>query len=188
MLDIIKDSKNGIILVNKDAGWKSFDVVKKIKYTLKITKVGHGGALDKFAQGLMLIFFGKKSTRLSLISLEEVKTYHAIIKLGMSTDTDDPEGKVIKQFNKKIIIGEDIKEKNILNVLKDFVGEIQQIPPLYSAKKIEGKRASDLVRAGKKVKLLPKSVKIHFYKRSPFKPLPENMFIKYYNLVLLLLF
>jgi tRNA pseudouridine55 synthase len=157
-----RENRNGILLVDKEAGWKSFDVVKKIRYTLKVNKVGHGGALDRFAEGLMIIFYGKKATRLSQISLEEVKTYKAIVRLGVATDTDDPEGNIIKRFEGEIEIGKNVSEKDIMDVLSGFVGEIEQVPPLYSAKKIGGKRASDLVRAGEKVELMPKKVKIHY--------------------------
>ena len=129
-----------IINLNKPIGWTSFDVCKKIKRITKEKKVGHGGTLDPFASGVLIIGTGKDTKKLKYIT-EENKSYDASLLLGEVTDTLDTEGRVVQQ--KKIPI---LSERKIKNTLKLFVGQYIQTPPMYSAKKVAGKKLYEYAR------------------------------------------
>ncbi len=144
----------GIIPVNKPEGWTSFDVVNKLKHKLKPLKVGHLGTLDPMATGVLLVTIGK-ATKLFDLMQEKKKTYVATFEFGYLTDTLDKTGEIIERCD-KIPTLEAIKL-----VLPDFVGKISQIPPKYSAKSINGKRAYDLARSGVEFELKPKIVEIY---------------------------
>jgi len=144
-----------ILLIDKPKGISSFDVIRILRKKLKIKKMGHAGTLDPLATGLLIIGVGKGTKKLSQF-LKLDKEYVAKIKLGAVSDTYDKEGKI-----KEIKI-EKVPEKiKVEKVVESFVGEISQTPPLYSAKKIKGKRAYQLARRGIEVKLKPKKVKIY---------------------------
>lgn len=150
---------NGILLIDKPSGWTSFDVVAKVrgilrKETGQKVKIGHTGTLDPLAIGLLVLLIGnytKKATELSKLD----KTYEVTMKLGETSTTGDAEGQISNISNKKPT------QIELENVLKSFVGEIEQIPPVFSAVKVGGQRAYKLARAGKEVKLEPRKVKIH---------------------------
>ena len=129
-----------IINLNKPIGWTSFDVCKKIKNITKEKKVGHGGTLDPFASGVLIVGTGKDTKKLKYIS-DEKKSYDASLFLGEITDTLDVEGKVIQK--KKV---PSLSERNINNVLESFIGNYSQIPPMYSAKKVAGKKLYEYAR------------------------------------------
>ena len=129
-----------IINLNKPIGWTSFDVCKKIKRITKEKKVGHAGTLDPFASGVLIIGTGKDTKKLKNIS-DKNKSYDASILLGEITDTLDVEGKV---FQKKKV--PNLSERKIKNVLKLFIGEYIQTPPMYSAKKVAGKKLYEYAR------------------------------------------
>ena len=143
----------GIIPINKPVGWTSFDVVNKLKYRLKPLKVGHLGTLDPMATGILLVTVGK-ATKLFDLMQEKNKTYIAEFEFGYETDTLDTTGKFMEK-SLKIPTKDDI-----LNVLPNFVGKISQIPPKYSAKSVNGKRAYDLARQNIEFELKPKLVEI----------------------------
>lgn len=134
-----------VILMNKEETWTSFDVVNKLRYFLKIKKVGHAGTLDPFASGLLIIGVGKGTKSLAEFS-DLSKCYQAVIQFGVKTDTLDRTGKILAE---KSINGLTIN--NINQAVDSLKGEIEQIPPMYSAKKVDGKRLYKLARKNKVV-------------------------------------
>jgi tRNA pseudouridine55 synthase len=135
-----------ILNINKPIGWTSFDVVKKIRFITKEKKVGHGGTLDPFAEGVLVIATGKDTKQLTEITGTD-KSYIATIKLGQITNTLDTEGVIIE---KKEIPS--LNNDKIVKVLNTFLGETRQTPPMFSAKKIGGKRLYELARKNIEVK------------------------------------
>ncbi len=146
--------KGQIININKPEGWSSFDVVRKIRYHIHVKKIGHAGTLDPFASGVLLICTGKATKRVQEL-MNYDKEYWAHIELGKTTDTYDITGKVQKQNSPPHVIIDEIKE-----ICYRFKGEIYQIPPMFSAIKINGKRLYKLARKGLTVKRNPRKVKI----------------------------
>lgn len=132
---------NGIIVINKEADWTSFDVVAKLKGVLKERRIGHGGTLDPMATGVLLVFIGK-ATKACDILPNEYKSYRAKFKLGITTDTLDITGTVLETFEKKAT------EQDVKDTAEKFVGEIMQVPPMYSAIKINGQKLCNLARQG----------------------------------------
>lgn len=145
---------NGIIIINKPYGFTSFDVVAKLRNILSIKKIGHGGTLDPIATGVLPIFVGKATKIIDIIQ-DQNKEYVAFFKLGISTDTQDITGNIISEKNLFI------SKKDINNILNNFIGNISQIPPMYSAIKINGKRLYELARQGKEVERQPRNVTIY---------------------------
>jgi len=143
----------GVIAINKPKDWTSFDVVNKIKYKVKPLKVGHLGTLDPMATGVLLVTIGQ-ATKLFDLMQEKQKTYVATFEFGYLTDTLDSMGKIIEKSDKLPTINE------IQAVLPNFIGEISQIPPKYSAKSVNGQRAYNLARKGVEFELKPKLVTI----------------------------
>ena len=143
----------GFINLNKPAGFTSHDCVAKIRRILNTKKVGHGGTLDPAATGVLPIAVGK-ATRL-LQFLPTAKAYRARIRLGMKTTTDDLEGEVISTQPTVNIAPTDIQ-----NCLSNFIGTIEQIPPIYSAIKKQGKKLYELARKGEKVNVPPRTITI----------------------------
>ena len=147
-------TKIGFINLNKPAGFTSHDCVAKIRRLLKTQKIGHGGTLDPAATGVLPIAVGK-ATRL-LQFLPETKAYRARIRLGVTTTTDDLEGEIISSQ-----VVEDLKLENITPYLSKLTGTIEQVPPMYSAIKREGKKLYELARKGKQVALPSRIVTIY---------------------------
>ena len=145
---------DAIVNVWKPIGWTSFDVVKKIRGSVKPSKVGHAGTLDPFAEGVLVICIGRMTKKVESLMNHE-KEYVATIQLGAETDTLDTEGKVIKQANIT-----PLSNKKIESLLNTFLGESDQIPPMYSALKIKGKRLYKLAREGKVVERKPRKITI----------------------------
>ena len=147
---------DGIIVVNKPKGCTSHDVVYKVK---KITgeKVGHTGTLDPNATGVLPLLIGK-GTLLSKYLINHDKTYEVTLKLGEKTDTADSEGNVIEQ---KEIETKIFNEDNIKNVLDSFIGKHKQIPPMYSAIKVNGKKLYEYARKKEKVEVPPRNIEIY---------------------------
>ena len=152
------NSYDGIVLIDKNGGETSFDVVKNVRKILKIKKVGHAGTLDPFATGLLIILLGQ-GTKLCPYIMAEEKTYRAVVRLGVETDTQDPTGRVVRTKTVPDFDPEYINEK-----ASGFIGEIEQVPPIFSAVKIRGKRAYKLARQGIKVDLKSRKTRIHFLK------------------------
>lgn len=158
----LSDFQNGkFILIDKDKDWTSFDVVNKIRSTLKYhfnikkIKVGHAGTLDPLATGLLIIGTGKKTKELQTHQ-DAPKEYVTTIKLGATTPSFDLETDENETFST-----ENITENEIISTLKSFIGKQQQIPSSYSAKWINGKRAYDSARKGEKVELKPVDIEIY---------------------------
>lgn len=143
----------GFINLNKPDGFTSHDCVAKLRKLLDTKKVGHGGTLDPSATGVLPIAVGK-ATRL-LQFLPEPKAYRARIRLGVVTTTDDLEGEIIKTADTA-----NIESSQITNALNNFVGTIEQVPPIYSAIKKNGKKLYDLARKGEEVEIEPRTVTI----------------------------
>lgn len=147
---------DGIIVVNKPKGKTSHDIVSKTKKTLN-EKVGHTGTLDPNATGVLPLLIGK-GTELSKYLINHDKTYEAVLQLGEKRDTGDVEGKVIEEKD----VPEKCFEAQIINnTFKRFVGKQQQIPPIYSALKINGKKLYEYARKGEEVKIEPRQIEIY---------------------------
>ncbi|MCC5831781.1 MAG: tRNA pseudouridine(55) synthase TruB [Chlamydiales bacterium] len=144
----------GILLVDKPQGRTSFSLIRSLRRLTGIRKIGHAGTLDPFATGVMVMLIGREYTRLSDKLLFQDKEYIAELSLGVSTDTYDCDGKVVAR-SKKIPSFEQIE-----NALGYFQGEIEQIPPMFSAKKIGGKKLYELARNGEEIERTPAIVKV----------------------------
>ncbi len=165
---------NGILLVDKPSEWTSFDVVAKVRGILKKSgiskpKVGHTGTLDPLATGLLVLLIGnytKKASEFSKLN----KTYKVTMRLGETSTTGDEEGEK-QAISKRVPSGKEIED-----TLKQFVGELEQTPPAYSAIKVNGQRAYKLARAGKKVELEPRQITIYKLQMTSYK-YPEIKFV-----------
>lgn len=146
---------DGIIIINKEKNWTSNDIVQKLKHTFH-EKTGHTGTLDPLATGVLPILIGK-GTSLSKYLVNHDKEYIATIKLGEKTTTGDSEGDVIE---KKLVTDEMLNMEFVKNVLECFMGKQSQIPPMYSAIKVDGKKLYEYARSGKTVDVKPRSIEI----------------------------
>ena len=147
---------DGIIVINKPKNCTSHDVVRKAKNILN-EKVGHTGTLDPNATGVLPLLVGK-GTQISKYLINHDKTYEAVLKLGEKTDTADVEGQVIET---KEVEPSNLKKENIENVLKTLVGKQQQIPPMYSAIKVNGKKLYEYARNGENIEIEPRTIEIY---------------------------
>lgn len=145
---------NGIVIIDKPAGWTSQDVVSKLRGVLHTKRIGHGGTLDPMATGVLPVFVGRATRGVEFFEHAE-KTYEAVLQLGITTDTEDTSGIVLEE--KEV----SISEADLLDVLPRFRGEILQVPPMYSALKVNGKKLYELARAGKEVERQPRPITIH---------------------------
>ncbi len=143
----------GILIVDKPSGWTSFDVIAKLRGVLKTKKLGHSGTLDPMATGVLPVFCGGASKAVDLQENHD-KTYRAVLQLGIKTDTGDCTGEVLQQ--KEVTAG----EKELLEILPQFIGEISQLPPMYSAVKVNGQALYKAARAGITVERKPRKVNI----------------------------
>ena len=144
---------NGIVIIDKPAGWTSQDVVSKLRGVLRTRRIGHGGTLDPMATGVLPVFVGRATRGVEFFEHAE-KTYEATLRLGLTTDTEDISGTVLEE--KEV----SISEADFLGVLPQFRGKIQQIPPMYSALKVNGQKLYDLARKGKEVERQPREIEI----------------------------
>jgi len=145
---------NGIICINKPEGFTSFDVIAKMRGILKMKKLGYSGTLDPMATGVLPVFAGGATKAISLVP-ETGKSYRAGFRLGVVTDTYDTSGKILeeKEFS--------INKETVEQALVSFRGEITQLPPMYSAVQVNGKRLYDLARKGMTVERQPRPITIH---------------------------
>lgn len=145
---------NGIINVYKESGFTSHDVVAKLRGILHQKKIGHTGTLDPEATGVLPVCLGN-ATRLCDMITDKSKEYRAVLLLGVSTDTEDATGKILstKAVN--------VTEEDIIKAVKSFIGEYNQIPPMYSALKVNGKKLCDLARKGIEIERKPREVFIY---------------------------
>lgn len=144
---------DGVINVYKEAGYTSHDVVAKMRGILKQKKIGHTGTLDPDAEGVLPVCLGK-GTRLCDMLTDKTKTYQAVLLLGQETDTQDTSGEVLATCPVEV------SEEQIHRAVMSFVGEYAQVPPMYSALKVSGKKLYELARAGKEVERQARQVEI----------------------------
>lgn len=165
-----------LLIIDKPYNWSSFDVVKKIRtkiktmYGIKKIKVGHAGTLDPLATGLLLVCTGKMTKKISELQ-NQLKTYTGTLILGSTTPSFDKETEINNFYNLN-----HINKKLINKVLPNFIGEINQTPPIYSAIKKDGKRLYELAREGKKIKISSRKVFIKKFEITRFE-LPEVDFL-----------
>jgi tRNA pseudouridine55 synthase len=152
-------SVDGLLLVDKPAGMTSHDVVLIVRRAYGERSIGHLGTLDPFATGLLVLLLGH-STRLATFIENEPKEYEATIRFGFETDTDDCTGVVLRSVDHAPLASMP-SEEAIAKAIALLTGEIQQVPPIYSAKKINGTRAYDIAREGGEVQLAPVPVTVH---------------------------
>ncbi len=146
-----------LLLIDKPKGMTSHDVVERVREITREKKVGHGGTLDPNATGLLVVGVGRESTKkLGEIAKNTRKTYEAEIFLGEERDTDDSEGIVISKARHVLVPS----KNEIEDILYSFIGNQEQVPPKYSAIRISGKKAYELARKGKRVKLKPRTISI----------------------------
>lgn len=144
---------NGVINIYKEKGFTSHDVVAKMRGILKQKKIGHTGTLDPEAEGVLPVCLGS-ATRICDMLTDKEKEYEAVMRLGVETDTQDLTGTIIKEMPVTV------SEKEVSDVMQGFVGEYGQIPPMYSALKVNGKRLYELARQGKEVERKPRNITI----------------------------
>lgn len=145
---------NGVINIYKERGFTSHDVVAKLRGILKQKKIGHTGTLDPDAEGVLPVCLGK-GTRLCDMLTDHSKVYEAVLLLGQSTDTQDVSGNVLQEAPV------DVSEEEVREAIMSFVGPYDQIPPMYSALKVNGQKLCDLARAGKEVERKARTVEIY---------------------------
>ena len=162
----LKKALSGVLVVDKPVGMTSHDVVAKIRKGTGLRRVGHTGTLDPRASGVLVVLLGP-AVRLSEYLLSEEKSYEAIIRFGAISDTYDGDGQ-ITALDAAVPQDEDI----IQNAMAGFVGELQQVPPAYSAIKIKGRKAYDMARNGETVELQPRRITVHDFEFVEYNP-PE---------------
>lgn len=145
--------KQGVLLVNKPTGYTSFDVIAVLRGILKERRLGHTGTLDPMATGVLPVLIGK-AARAADILPDSSKSYEADFVLGMSTDTQDTSGETVKTSDKRV------NEQDVLSALNSFKGKIMQLPPMYSAVSVNGKRLYELARQGIEVERQPREIEI----------------------------
>lgn len=165
----METSPDRLLLVDKPLGWTSFDVVNKLRYRLKIKKIGHAGTLDPLATGLLILCTGKMTKRIDEYQAQE-KEYTGKFIIGQTTPSHDLETTVTETLDISSIADEQLRQ-----TAKKFTGVLQQIPPLHSAIKVDGKRAYALARKGKDVELKPREVTISHFEITQIKK-PEVWF------------
>ena len=148
-------TKDGLILLNKSKGVSSFAAINELKRKIRAKKVGHAGTLDPMAEGLMIVMIND-ATKFSDDLMKKEKEYYVEMELGYKTDTYDLEGAVVERYESEI----SVSNAQIIKVINSFRGKIKQIPPMYSAIKIDGKKLYDLARKGVEVERTERNVEI----------------------------
>ena len=144
---------NGIVIIHKPQGWTSQDVTARLRRVYNTRRIGHGGTLDPMATGVLPVFVGRATRGVEFFEHAE-KTYEATLQLGLTTDTEDTSGELLTRQEVSLT------EEEFLNILPRFRGKIQQVPPMYSALKINGQKLVDLARKGKTVERQPREIEI----------------------------
>ena len=157
-------SADGILVLDKPAGISSMDVVRRIKRASGMRRVGHGGTLDPMATGVIPICLGR-ATRMMEYMFDSSKEYLGEVRLGISTDSYDAEGEIISRSDPSGVEREDIED-----VLNRFLGQIEQVPPMFSALKRKGKRLYELARQGIEVEREPRSMTVHSIRLEDWNP------------------
>ena len=145
---------NGIVIIDKPQGWTSQDVTARLRRVFQTRRIGHGGTLDPMATGVLPVFVGRATRGVEFFEHAE-KTYETVLRLGLTTDTEDTSGTVLTECD-AFVTGEELEA-----VLAQFRGEILQVPPMYSALKVGGQKLVDLARKGKTVERQPRPITIH---------------------------
>ena len=145
---------NGIVIVDKPQDWTSQDVTARLRRVFNTRRIGHGGTLDPMATGVLPVFVGRATRGVEFFEHAE-KTYETVLRLGLTTDTEDVWGETIQE-RPVAFTSEKLEE-----VLESFRGEILQVPPMYSALKVNGQKLCDLARKGKEVERKPRPITIH---------------------------
>ena len=145
---------NGIVIIDKPAGWTSQDVTARLRRVFGTRRIGHGGTLDPMATGVLPVFVGRATRGVEFFEHAE-KTYETELLLGVATDTEDTTGTVLTRREVSVT------QEELTEVLERFRGEIMQIPPMYSALKVNGQKLCDLARKGRQVERQPRPVTIH---------------------------
>ena len=145
---------NGIVIVDKPQEWTSQDVTARLRRVFGTRRIGHGGTLDPMATGVLPVFVGRATRGVEFFEHAE-KTYEAVLRLGVLTDTEDMTGTVLE---KRPVA---VTEEDFLKALEAFRGPIFQVPPMYSALKIDGQKLCDLARKGREVERQPRQITIH---------------------------
>ena len=167
-------TKDGIILLNKSKGISSFKAIDELKRKIKAKKAGHAGTLDPMAEGLMVAMIND-ATKFSGDLMKKDKEYYVEMELGYKTDTYDSEGKVIEEYKSEI----ELSDSQIIRTIHSFKGRIKQVPPMYSAIKVEGQKLYDLARKGIEIERMPRDVEImNIYKIKIHRPKENSSKIK----------
>ena len=145
---------NGIVIIDKPQDWTSQDVTARLRRVFNTRRIGHGGTLDPMATGVLPVFVGRATRGVEFFEHAE-KTYETVLRLGLTTDTEDVWGETIEEHPVEFT------EEKLQQVLESFRGEILQIPPMYSALKVNGQKLCDLARKGKEVERKPRPITIH---------------------------
>ena len=145
---------DGIVIVDKPQGWTSQDVTARLRRVFGTRRIGHGGTLDPMAKGVLPVFVGRATRAVEFFEHAE-KTYETVLRLGITTDTEDMTGTVLTEENVSFT------EEQLQETLAAFRGEILQVPPMYSALKVNGQKLCDLARKGKTVARQPRPITIH---------------------------
>ncbi len=163
------DPFDGILLVDKPTGWTSHDVVAKIRNHFKFSKVGHGGTLDPLATGLLVLLIGK-GTKLSDRIMGGDKTYEGTMHLGVTTSSQDADGEVLEEKDASHITREQVEA-----AIENYLGDIEQIPPMVSAIKKDGVALYKLARKGKEIEREPRKIHVFSYEVTGF----DNPFVHF---------
>ena len=145
---------DGIVIVDKPQGWTSQDVTARLRRVFGTRRIGHGGTLDPMATGVLPVFVGRATRAVEFFEHAE-KNYETVLRLGITTDTEDMTGTVLTEENVSFT------EEQLQETLAAFRGEILQVPPMYSALKVNGQKLCDLARKGKTVERQPRPITIH---------------------------
>lgn len=146
-----------VLLMDKPGGWSSFDVIRKLRRVLQVRKIGHAGTLDPMATGLLICLVGR-ATKLMNSFMTQPKVYEGVLRLGEVTSSHDAETEVVERHDWQHLTDEKLEEARRM-----FVGDIEQLPPMYSAVKVEGERLYHKARRGEEVVRPPRSVHIEAF-------------------------
>ncbi len=160
---------NGTLIINKPEGWTSHDAVAKLRRILGTRRIGHTGTLDPFATGVLVVCIGA-ATRLVQFLVGLDKEYIATVRLGFATDTQDLTGRAITEWQSPM----HLKPEDVHNIVNQFVGEQMQMPPMFSAKKIDGERLYEAARQGREIERQPVPITIYEIELLPDNLLKEN--------------
>lgn len=164
--------EDGIVLLNKSKGMSSFSAINKLKWLLNAKKIGHAGTLDPMAEGLLVVMLNN-ATKFSNDLMKKDKEYYVEMELGYETDSYDADGEITKKYEKDF----EFEFEKIKEVVESFLGKIEQIPPMYSAIKINGKKLYELARKGIEIEREARKVKINYINDIKYKNNKISFFV-----------